>query len=197
MLNLNRPVTLSTEQITLISGFGKLTVDDWKKNPTKLRKKISSDLKVLQDDICVYCGCKINGTGDVEHIAHKAVHTEFMFTPKNLAYSCKTCNQTYKGTAEVIIQKDVNYEQCVFNIVHPYLDDVDYFFDTSKPIIEIKKTLSGAELTKAKRTFALFRWDSSEVTERRAERIAALAYASEHGTTISQIAIDNALTFIP
>lgn len=197
MLNLTTPLELSEKQKKIIDGFGTLTEKHWDNNITRLRKKFAKDLKELQNDVCAYCGCKINGTGDVEHIAHKASHTEFMFTPKNLVYSCKTCNQTYKGTTEVIEKKNADYEKCVFNIVHPYFDDVERFFDTTKIIIEIKDSLNKADKKKAKRTHKLFRWSSTEVTERRAQYFAAQRYAEEHGTTISDIAIENVLTYIP
>ena len=197
MLNLNTPVTLSPLQKKIINSFGTLTADHWKRNETRLRKQISIDLKDLQKDVCVYCGCKINGTGDVEHIADKSTYPEFLFTPKNLAYSCRTCNTTYKGSENVVDRKDPDYEKCVFNMVHPYLDDVDHFFDTTKPLISKKSGLSPAERTRADRTFSLLKWGSSEVTERRAERIMAQHYAYEHGTTIPDTAIENVLTFIP
>ncbi len=198
MLNLNSPITLSEEQIKIINGFGTLSVDNWKNNQTKLRKKITKDLKEKQHDVCVYCGCRIFGVGDVEHIAHKAVHTEFLFTPKNLAYACKTCNQTYKGDKEIVESSNADYEKCKFNIVHPYLDDVDHFFDTSHPLIIIKEeSLNNDELKKAKYTFKLLRWDTTEVTLHRANDIMRQRYEAENHTTISQIAIDNVLTFIP
>jgi len=197
MLNLKTPLELSEKQKEIIDGFGILKVEDWEKNKTRLKRQFAKDLKKLQNDVCAYCGCKINGTGDVEHIAHKATNTEFMFTPKNLVYSCKTCNQTYKGTTEVVEKKDVDYEKCEFNIVHPYLDDVDSFFDTTKICIAIKDSLNSSDNKKANRTYDLFRWESTEVTERRATYFMAQKYAKERGTTISEIAIENILTYIP
>lgn len=197
MLNLDTPVELTKEQKDIIKSFGILSVDDWKKNETKLRKKIASDLCALQDGLCVYCGCKVYGPGDVEHIANKAKYTEFMFTPLNLAYACKTCNEIYKGSADVIKIKKPDYDKCEFNIVHPYLDDVDHFFDTKGAVIQIRESLNKVEMQKARQTYELLHWSFPAVYEKRAERIAALSKAKDLGKTISQIAIDNILTFIP
>ena len=79
MLNLNNALTLSVEQNSIIQGFGALTADHWRRNETKLRKAIRESLKSIQHNCCVYCGCRVCGTGDVEHIAQGRLSTIFVY----------------------------------------------------------------------------------------------------------------------
>ena len=197
MLNLNNVLTLSAEQNSIIQGFGTLTAEHWRRNETKLRKAIRDSLKSKQNNCCVYCGCRVMGTGDVEHIAHKADYPQFLFTPENLAYSCKTCNQTYKGKTNVVSYANATYQGCRFIIVHPYLDNVDLFFDTTRPLIKIKQGLSAPDQAKAETTYKLFRWSEPEVAEHRAMQAMAQKYAIEHNTNIDQVRYENILTYIP
>lgn len=197
MLNLNNVLQLSATQTQIINSFGTLTADHWGRNKARLQDAIRDSLKTMQNKRCVYCGCRVWGTGDVEHIAHKAKYGQFVFTPENLAYACKNCNQTYKGQTDVVVHVDANYKLCRFTIVHPYLDDVDHFFDTQHPIIQIRDNLSIEEETKAKTTRKLFRWEDPEVTEQRAQLAMSQQYAVEHNASINQVLYENALTFNP
>ena len=203
MLNLNpkTPLVLSEEQKNIIKKFGVLNVSHWRKNEKKLRIKIRKDLRLMQNGLCVYCGCKVDLPGDVEHIAHKAKYTEFMFTPLNLAYSCKTCNQVLKGSEDVISTKKPDYNECEFNIVHPYFDDVDDYFDTRYSWIKINKSLAGDDLKKARRTFDLFQWESNNVVFRRAQWFSLCKRAKEHGMTPEEYAwavdIENVSSYRP
>lgn len=197
MLNLNDVLTLSAEQNNIIQGFGVLTVDHWKRNQTKLRKAIRDRLKSKQNNCCVYCGCRVFGSGDVEHIAHKAHYPQFLFTPENLAYSCKTCNQTYKGETNIVGYVGTTYQNCRFTIVHPYLDDVDMFFDTTKFLIQIRPKLSALDQEKALFTRKLFHWSDPEVVEHRTMQAMAQNYAIEHNTSIDQVKYEDALNYIP
>lgn len=197
MLNLNDVLVLTEEQNEIIQGFGTLTAEHWKRNETRLRKAIRDRLKSMQNNCCVYCGCRVWGVGDVEHIAHKADYPQFLFTPQNLAYSCKTCNQTYKGQTDIVGYADTTYQNCQFRIVHPYLDDVDMFFDTTKFAIQIKPGLSAPDQEKAIATRTLFHWLDPEVVEHRAMLAMAQGYAVEHNTTIDQVSYEDVLTYIP
>lgn len=174
MLNLSNPITLSPTQIKKIQKFGTLRPEYWEKNETCLRKQIKKDTYSLQDGKCVYCGCteEFIEVCDVDHIAHKAKYPEFMFTPQNLALSCKVCNSVFKGTVDTISKYDPNYDKCEFNIIHPYFDDVSRFFDTSEAIIVIKKdNLNRNELKKAQYTFKIFRWGEERMISKRAKNI--------------------------
>lgn len=197
MLNLIKTLTLSSKQQKIINDFGALTKEHWMRNQTSLRKKITSGLKVLQDNKCVYCGCKILETPDVEHIAHKAKYPQFIFTPENLALSCKTCNQMFKGDTDVVKTIDMDYMKCKFLIVHPYIDDVDHYFDTSKIIILKKSGLTPDENEKADYTINVLHWDDENFRNRRGREITSELYCTEHVTSLDQELIRNTLQFHP
>ncbi len=195
MLNLSNPITLSPTQIKKIQKFGTLRPEHWEKNETCLRKQIKKDTYSLQDGKCVYCGCteEFIEVCDVDHIAHKAKYPEFMFTPKNLALSCKVCNSVFKGTVDTISRYDPDYDKCKFNIVHPYLDDVLHFFDTSNALITIRKeNLNPSELEKAQNTFSLFRWGEERMINKRVKNLNQSKYDKK---TIN--IVKRASSFIP
>lgn len=197
MLNLTNVLVLNKQQNAIIKRFGVLTADHWKRNQTRLRKAIWGDLQNMQKDRCVYCGCRVWGNGDVEHIAHKSAYPQFLFTPKNLAYSCKRCNQKFKGDTNVVSVIDTAYDKCQFTIVHPYMDDVSHFFDTTKLRIQIQPNLNTADAKKAQTTYSLFHWDDPDVVEQRAANTMVEEYALENNTSVAQVAADNALTYRP
>ncbi len=197
MLNLKTFLVLTDEQKRIINGFGVLTKEHWSRNQTKLRKAIRTELMKLQNNICVYCGCSTYSDEDVEHIAHKADYPQFLFTPKNLAYSCKICNQIYKKSANVVAQLDAEYEKCEFTIVHPYLDDVDHFLDTGKFQIQKKPNLSPSEDAKAEATIRLLQYDQPATAQRRAQCYVTQQYCFEHNTSIDQVYLDKTLEYKP
>jgi len=57
-------------------------------------RKINRNLRLIfhkvYDDTCQYCGCKLNGKGQVEHIIPKSKGG--LNTLLNLTLSCKECN---------------------------------------------------------------------------------------------------------
>ena len=197
MLNLTKVLELTEEQKRIIRDFGVLTEAHWKQRETKLRKAIRSTLMDMQNNFCVYCGCPTHGEEDVEHIAHKADYPQFLFTPQNLAYSCKICNQTFKGQTDVVRLLSTDYDACQFNIVHPYLDDVDHYFDTSKLQIKIRSNLTPQEYEKADTTYILLHWEDPAVVLRRAGAFAIQKYSEEHGTTLVQMLLDDTLVYKP
>lgn len=94
-------------------------------------KKIKRELEEIQGGYCYYCGFRFGyrvgelGIKNVhrEHIAPKSVYKEFTFTAKNLVLACSICNgDDYKGDSDTIGRHDPVYENCEFNIIHPYLD---------------------------------------------------------------------------
>ena len=197
MLNLTTVLVLNKKQKEIIDSFGVLTETHWKCNVTRLRKAIRAQLMSLQNDVCVYCGCPPDGPSDVEHIAHKAQYPQFLFTPKNLAYSCKTCNQTIKGATDVVIKLNADYDQCQFSIVHPYLDDVDHYLDTTKIQIKKQPNLPPSEDIKATNTLCILQLDQPITTIRRAKCHAIRQYCIDNNTSVSQIALDDTLVYRP
>ncbi len=192
-----KPITLSQTQLNIIKGFGRLKAEHWNRNKTRLKDAIRDSLKREQNGECVYCGCLVHGTGDVDHIAHKARYPQFLFTPLNLAYACRMCNEDIKGDKNTVAVLKPDYEQCEFLMVHPYLDDIDRFFDQTKPIIAIKDGLNQDDRKKAEVTIELLGFKSPSVTQRRAEYFAAMSKAKENNTTIAEMAIENTITYVP
>ncbi|WP_063339996.1 MULTISPECIES: HNH endonuclease [unclassified Marinomonas] len=98
------------------------------KNLENLKKKIKKYYLKIQNYTCCYCKQTIivdhGGSWDIEHIISKSVKEEFMFTPENLALSCKDCN-TIKGAKNVL--KNPNRKtfpdlSSDYIIVHPHFD---------------------------------------------------------------------------
>lgn len=201
MLNLNKVLELTDEQKEIIQGLinesGELKEEHWNRREAKLRIAIRAKLMDMQNNFCVYCGCPVHGAEDVEHIAHKATYPQFLFTPRNLAYSCKMCNQTYKGQTNVVAHINSDYEQCQFSIVHPYFNDVDHFFDTTRVAIQIRDGLNPQEQRKAQATYDLLHWGDSAVISRRAQAAMAQKYTEMTGTSITQVLLENTLTYKP
>ncbi len=196
MLNLN-PIELTPIQKKIIEGFGELRVDCWNKNKRRLKDAIRKELKNNQNGECVYCGCRVYETGDIEHIANKSRYPQFLFTPKNLAFACRMCNEDIKGAGDIINALSDQYENCTFVIVHPYLDDVDIYFDRSKPVITIKPGLSKNEEEKAMKTIEILQYDSTKVALKRAEYMMAMEYGKIINKTIDEVAIENTICYSP
>lgn len=201
MLNLTRVLELTETQKDaiqeLIDESGQLMEGHWYRKEATLRKSIRSSLMSMQNNFCVYCGCPTFGAEDVEHIAHKSDYPQFVFTPKNLAYSCKMCNQTFKGKIDIVTHLHTDYVQCQFKMVHPYLDDVNHYFDTSKFEIKILPGLSPREQAKAEYTQKLLHWTDPSVTLRRAAAHMIQQYSEEHNTSLAQTVLDDTLTYRP
>ena len=98
-----------------------------------MKKKIKKYTKVKSKDVCAYCSRDILNEFDlvldIEHILPKS-HPDFlkfMFTPKNLAISCKACNMLEKGikidflTVPTSTKKIFN--SSYYRFIHPSLDN--------------------------------------------------------------------------
>lgn len=93
-----------------------------------MRGRVKSFYIAAQETRCCYCdrhlGTENHRNWDVEHIADRAKHAWFMFTPTNLAAACPDCN-TAKSTTEVLTNpRRVTYPtgSAAFKIVHPHFD---------------------------------------------------------------------------
>lgn len=150
---------------------------DLKDNEIVLLKKVArKQLTKYQNGKCAYCGLNLDSRApEIEHIAPKGggkrpKHVEYTFLPINLVMACRDCNSPKKkGQKETIDLKARYYHQCEFNIVHPYLDDPNDFFDFIKdPNIEggvIPIPKQGEPhyiINKAKNTIHMFGLDTGE-----------------------------------
>lgn len=128
---------------------------------------------------CAYCELPLGTRSpEIEHIAPKGgvkrpKHTECIFLPMNLVYSCRRCNSPQcKGQRDVVLSKNgsADYSQWTFSIVHPYLDNPSDFFEMNLlqdgrrgPIPLIKRTANEVQKAKARATIQMFKLNSEEV----------------------------------
>ena len=140
-----------------------------------IKSYLKNALKDLQGDCCAYCGLPFDETSgaQIEHIAPKSRYGKFMFHTTNLVLACSLCNgferkerRGYSNTVSVL--KD-NYEECIFNIIHPYLvDPLDHLeFSTDKNWDVFIKPLS----LKGQKTISMFKLDGSIQSEARGKSI--------------------------
>lgn len=113
---------------TSTQWLGKLPGKRWGARTQRdtLKKKIKSALDDLQGDTCAFCGLDLYETSpsQIEHIAPKGLHPDFMYTANNLCLACVLCNGfEKKGDIDTVANFNQDYEQCTFSIVHPYNDN--------------------------------------------------------------------------
>ncbi len=132
MLNIQNRISFSKNSKKIIKKFtreinGALDAHSWSKIKKELKSEISRKLLANQNYKCVYCKRYLLGLGhEIDHFANKAHHPKFCFNPTNLFYSCHFCNSSSrKGSKNTVSIVSAFYRNCVFNIVHPYFNDVD------------------------------------------------------------------------
>ena len=97
-----------------------------------VKKKIRTALETLQGEYCCFCGLEFGETSgsQIEHIAPKGQYPQFMWVHNNLALACSLCNGfNKKDEVDTVAVYNPDYEQCTFQIVHPYKDDPDLHFE--------------------------------------------------------------------
>lgn len=92
------------------------------------KKAILEQGLIIQSGKCGWCmlpvGDEGRRTAHRDHIAPKARYPQWTFTPMNLVIVCEYCNGFgVKGELDTIETVSPNYEDCVFHLVHPYLED--------------------------------------------------------------------------
>lgn len=105
---------------------------------SKFKEEIKGKLLQNQGGKCAYCGLPLEDRSpQIDHIAPKGglvrrLHPECTFHPINLVYACHHCNSTScKGQKNTVRNKNGDYRQWSFRLVHPYLDDPTEFFEIS------------------------------------------------------------------
>lgn len=164
---------------------GKLTRPPWLHGDRKLinalKTEIKDKLKVLQGDFCAYCGMPfyVTSSTQIEHIAPKGNgrYPQFMFHESNLVHACNFCNGFEKkeanGNFDTIAVINVDYDLCVFNIVHPYLDDPDDHFEF---IQAGTKVLITHKTPKGQRSIEVFQLDGEALTTERGKMVMVAQY---------------------
>lgn len=177
MLNLNNHVKYSKAHKKYIRSLGITKYEDWDsgKNINKdIKKSIKKQLMFWQNEKCVYCGLKLDETSreEIEHIAPRHLYPYFEYVTKNLAMSCQYCNSSSKkGRKDTVLTRGTYYNQCIFNIVHPYLDDVDSFFENEGAIIKVRLGLSARDKVKAEKTIMMFGLSENSHVEAREKQL--------------------------
>ena len=177
MLNAANPVKYSKGQRQYIKKLGTPRYEDWSVNNkinNNIKKTIRYQLLIQQNNRCAYCGLKLFETSrpEIEHIAPRRIHPEFEYINKNLVIACQYCNSSSrKGSYDTIAVKTDYYNACQFNIVNPYYDDTDKYFDEETFIIKIKSGLPENMRKKAEKTFEIFKIDDPLKVEARAKQV--------------------------
>lgn len=186
MLNLSDCIKYSPEHLTYIRGLGVPEYKDWdskKKVNKEIKKEIRKQLLTFQKDKCVYCRLKLGETSrdEIEHIAPRHNYPQFEYTVENLAISCQHCNSSSKkGRKDTIGTYNTYYNNCTFTIIHPYLDDVDYFLESDGAIIRIRSGLAEDERVKAKNTLDMFKLSDRVQVEAREKDLIYEEWKQKH-----------------
>lgn len=167
----------------------------------EIKERIKLQLQKLQGNECAFCGLNLRTrVSQIEHIAPKGkkLHPEFTFEKKNLILACSLCNGfSKKASFNTISIKNINYNLCEFNIVHPYFDNPDDHFEYVKGVndlaylIQIKK-INGIPSQKGTKSNELFELDSPAMTEERYKDALALMFPLDNvNETLLRSALSN------
>jgi len=97
-----------------------------------IKTRIKTHYLYQQNGHCVYCRLPINFQGwdePIEHIIHKEFKYIYMYTPVNLAISCKHCN-TKKSRKHALAKPYRNLpvfpaQSIHYRIIHPHFDNFE------------------------------------------------------------------------
>lgn len=164
-----------------LKGLNPLVGGEWDLNRKYIKEFkfiLKSQLKIIQDDNCAFCGLKLGETSryEIEHIApkggkEKPQHVEYCFTVINLVLACNLCNSSgKKGTFDTISNgpKSLDYTKLNFEIVHPYLDDHSTHYSW---VNQDRKVIIQSLTDKGKLSVKLFDLDSAAQSEARAKQL--------------------------
>lgn len=143
------PVKFSAANQVIVDAFENLPEDQkssiyWGDDAVEpVRAEIKKHYIADQQYICVYCRRQIvtnnKALWDAEHVISREKVPGFMFTPQNLAVSCRDCNIA-KGQKEVrtTTRKKFPNQSKHYRIVHPhfdnYVDHIRWIGDICVPI---------------------------------------------------------------
>ena len=129
---INKPIVFSKKSQAHVDTFnGNATHWDGTCAVRKaFRKEVRDYYRDEQKLTCPYCGRLREdfhgGQWDIDHIIPKSSHPKYLYTPKNLAVTCKDCN-TYKSNKNPLsspIGPDAPYpeDEASYKIIHPHFD---------------------------------------------------------------------------
>ncbi len=137
-----------------------------------LKNKIHSHFDKVQKEKCCYCGLLYDrtGRGEIEHIAPKGekLYPQFSYTSNNLAKACQLCNSSsMKHDYDSVKTINKNYNEIVFKIVHPYLDDHNNHYSFNYGLLNVTISVKN-DSEKAKESIRIFELASEKRTRGRA-----------------------------
>jgi len=174
MINqLLNPYSFSAAESNCITLAG----NNWDSNRNcinQLKGDLNTHFDSHQHEKCCYCGLLYDrtGRGEIEHIAPKGatLYPQFCFNANNLAKACQLCNSSsMKHTYNSIQTLLPNYDQCIFKIVHPYLDDHSLHYKWHYGIRSVIISVANNS-TKARESIRVFELDSVKRTRARASQ---------------------------
>lgn len=168
---LNTPYIYSAQELLCISKAN----NNWGSQSNcikELKHNLNLHFNTQQNEKCCYCGLLYDrtGRGEVEHIAPKGngFYPQFSFEPNNLAKACQLCNSSsMKHTHDSIDVLNAVYNQCTFNIVHPYLDDHNYHYSWNYGLLNVTISVNNNS-DKARESIRIFELASEKRTRARA-----------------------------
>lgn len=118
-----------------------------------IKTKIKSDLEVIQNNYCAFCGLNLSLAYKVhrEHIAPQYKHPHYIFEPENLVLSCNYCNE-HKGKKLTVLNDTLVYSTTTFNILHPHRDNFNQYLKCDFYRNELIFTIIGPEREKTQKT---------------------------------------------
>jgi uncharacterized protein (TIGR02646 family) len=126
---------------------------DWGEDKIRsIRKNLRDFYRNGQKGKCAYCMKEVSlvaaVNAQIEHIAPKSLHLNFMFEPKNLCVVCADCNQiklnqeSMEELPDTLVNCNRRYPRSsgAFKIVHPHFDDYeDHILVKGKVYIDLTK----------------------------------------------------------
>lgn len=181
MLNLEvQSFVFTVENRTYLNSLFPHNSDQWSINTVPMnnvKRQIKEDLLSIQSGQCAYCIQDLDSRtrneedlqldGDREHIAAKTDYPQFMFTEANLVLSCITCNRALKNDLDIVMSCSNNYEDCEFQIVHPYFDNFEEHIEFDEEFIICRGYITQKGLF----TINTFDLIGPYLTKKRAEKV--------------------------
>lgn len=168
MLNIETRISLSHKSKYKIAKYKIANEKDlsnsWSRIDKSIKNEISKKLMWNQQYKCAYCGQYLVGLSpEIDHFVTKTAFSNFTFTTVNLFYACRNCNSpNRKGQKLTIIGNPTNYNECVFNIVHPYFNNPNNeIIYKDNDCIDFDWDLCSAI---GKNTITFFKFDDYEMT---------------------------------
>lgn len=175
-LNVQKAFLESMPELEGHEWDGKLDYSKWNRGDRtridELKTYIKEALIESQGFYCSYCGGRLEVTSgtQIEHVAPKGAerYPKFMFHSCNLTLACSLCNgfdkKEKKEHFKTIGKLEDNYDDCYFNIVHPYLDNPEDHFEFGRNTDGI--TIRSKSL-KGQKSITVFKLDEEPQTNAR------------------------------